>query len=83
MFNIENIEYDNVPFDHWIIDDFLDIEDAKKLSDELKKDRFSITMNNEVSKIAKTYQPNMSKYIERLVYNDLRKNNMIEKIELL
>ena len=55
----------------------------KKLSDELKKDRFSITMNNEVSKIAKTYQPNMSKYIERLVYNDLRKNNMIEKIELL
>ena len=30
MFNIENIEYDNVPFDHWIIDDFLDIEDAKK-----------------------------------------------------
>ena len=55
----------------------------KKLSDELKKDRFSITMNNEVSKIAKTYQPNMSKYIERLVYNDIRKNNMIEKIELL
>lgn len=34
MFNIENIEYDNVPFDHWIIDDFLDIEDAKKLSNE-------------------------------------------------
>ena len=55
----------------------------KKLSDELKKDRFSITMNNEVSKIAKKYQPNMSKYIEWLVYTDLRKNNMIEKIELL
>jgi hypothetical protein len=55
----------------------------KKLSDELKKDRFSITMNIEVSKIAKAYQPNMSKYIERLVYNDLRKNNMIPKIELL
>ena len=34
MFNIENIEYDNVPFDHWIIDDFLDIEGGKKLSDE-------------------------------------------------
>ena len=31
-FNIENIKFNKSPFDHWIIDDFLDIEDAKKLS---------------------------------------------------
>ena len=34
MFNTHNIKFDNNPFDHWIIDDFLDIEDAKKLSNQ-------------------------------------------------
>ena len=28
MFNISNIKYDNHPFDHWLIEDFLNVEDA-------------------------------------------------------
>jgi hypothetical protein len=54
----------------------------KKLNEDEKKDKLSITMNIEVSKAAKEYQPNMSKYIEYLVYNDLRKNNKINDIIL-
>lgn len=32
--NVDNIIYDNDPFDHWIIDNFLPIEEAKTLSKE-------------------------------------------------
>ena len=34
MFDISDIKYDNNPFDHWIIDNFLDIQDAKNVSEE-------------------------------------------------
>ena len=34
MFNTDNITYSNDPFDHWILDDFLDVNDAKKLSSQ-------------------------------------------------
>jgi hypothetical protein len=33
-FNLQDIRYDNSPFDHWIIEDFLDIQDAKDVSKE-------------------------------------------------
>ena len=32
MFNIDNPKFDNYPFDHWTLNNFLDINDAKKLS---------------------------------------------------
>lgn len=50
----------------------------KKLNEENKKDRFSITMNSELSKLVKESQPNTSKYLEWLVYQDLKKNNKID-----
>ena len=34
MFNVDNIKSGNNPFDYWIIDNFLDIENAKQLSKE-------------------------------------------------
>ncbi len=33
-FNFSNIERYDSPFDHWVVSDFLDIEHAKKLSEE-------------------------------------------------
>ena len=33
-FNLDNIKYDNHPFDHWVMDDFLNIGDAKDVSSE-------------------------------------------------
>lgn len=55
----------------------------KKLTIEQKKTKLSITINRFlVMKITES-QPNMSKYIEFLVYNDLKKNNIIDKTMLL
>ena len=34
MFNTDNITYSNDPFDHWILDNFLDVNDARKLSNQ-------------------------------------------------
>ena len=34
MFNVDNIKSGNNPFDYWIIDNFLDIENARQLSKE-------------------------------------------------
>ena len=34
MFNTHNIKFDDNPFDHWIIEDFLDTQDAKDVSKE-------------------------------------------------
>lgn len=34
MFNLDNIKFYNDPFDHWILDDFLNLNEAKKLSAE-------------------------------------------------
>ena len=33
-FNLQDIEYNNNPFDHWIINDFLDIDTARQASKE-------------------------------------------------
>ena len=33
-FNINNIQNGNDPFNYWVIDNFLNLEDAKKLSKE-------------------------------------------------
>jgi len=43
-----------------------------------KKVRFSITMNSELSKIVKDLRPNMSKYLEWLVYRDLYNHNKLD-----
>ena len=34
MFNTDKIKYDSNPFDHWILDDFLDVNDARKISNQ-------------------------------------------------
>ena len=34
MFNTHNMKFDSNPFDHWVIDNFLDSVDAEKLSKE-------------------------------------------------
>ena len=34
LFNFDKIEFDNRPFDHWIMDDFLDVNDAITLSSQ-------------------------------------------------
>ena len=34
LFSTKNIKFDNNPFDHWIMDDFLDVKDARKVSHE-------------------------------------------------
>ena len=34
MFNTHNMKFDSTPFDHWVIDNFLDSVDAEKLSKE-------------------------------------------------
>ena len=33
-FNLQDIEYNNNPFDHWIINDFLDVDTARQASKE-------------------------------------------------
>jgi hypothetical protein len=53
-----------------------------KMNEDEKKSKISITMNLEVCHAAKRYQPNMSKYIEYLVYQDLKKNNKIDETML-
>ena len=34
LFSTKNIKFDNNPFDHWLIEDFLDVEDARHVSKE-------------------------------------------------
>ena len=51
----------------------------KKLNEENKKDRFSITLNKELSEKVRELKPNTSKYIEWLIYQDLKKNNQIDE----
>lgn len=51
----------------------------KKLDEENKKDRFSITLNKELSEKVRELKPNTSKYIEWLIYQDLKKNNEIDE----
>lgn len=50
----------------------------KKLNKEDKKIKVTITLNREIDRLAGE-QPNKSKYIENLIYFDLRKNNKINE----
>jgi hypothetical protein len=51
----------------------------KKLDDVEKKIGITITINQDLNKIISNNYKNKSKYFERLVYNDLLKNKMIDK----
>lgn len=53
------------------------------LKEEEKKARLSITMNPLLTEILKENKTNYSKYIERLVYKDLKKDGHIKKDILL
>ena len=48
----------------------------KKLKDEDKKIRVTITLDRLIAELA-SQEPNKSKYIEKLIYNDLVKKNKI------
>jgi hypothetical protein len=50
----------------------------KKLEPQDKKIKITITLNREIDRLA-SEQPNKSKYIEQLIYADLRKNNKINE----
>lgn len=49
----------------------------KKLNPEQLKIKLSIRLNSDLFKIVEENQPNKSKYLEWLVYQDLLKNNKI------
>ncbi len=49
-----------------------------KLNEEKKKSRFSVTINSELVKLVNETIDNKSKYLEWLVYQDLKKNNKID-----
>lgn len=50
-----------------------------KLTPETRKIKFSITVNPILFNQINQLEPNKSKYIERLIYNDLINNNLINK----
>ena len=54
----------------------------KKLNNDEKKIRVTITLNREIDKLA-SESNNKSKYIENLIYQDLLKNNRITNNILL
>ena len=51
----------------------------KKLTEEEKKIRTTITINRNLDKIVTDLMPNKSKYIEWLIYQDLSKTNKLPK----
>lgn len=51
----------------------------KKLTQEEKKIRTTITINRNLDKIVGDLMPNKSKYIEWLIYQNLSKNNQLPK----
>jgi hypothetical protein len=54
----------------------------KKLNESEKKSRMTVTINPIVAeKVNSTYN-NVSKHVEWLLYQDLRKNNKIDEIPL-
>jgi hypothetical protein len=54
----------------------------KKMREEEKKSKVSITINRDIINIVQELHTNKSKYIEWLIYQDLRKNNQIDDIML-
>jgi hypothetical protein len=51
-----------------------------KLKIEEKKIRVTVTLNRELDKLIGEIKPNKSAYIEKLIYNDLINNKIIDKI---
>lgn len=51
----------------------------KKLNDNEKKARVTISLNKQVAEILNTNYNNVSKHVEWLIYQDLKKNNIIDK----
>jgi len=51
----------------------------KKLTQEEKKVRTTITLSRNLDKIVGELMPNKSKYIEWLIYQNLSKNNQLPK----
>ena len=51
----------------------------KKLNENEKKIGVTITINQDLNKIISNKYKNKSKYFERLVYNDLLKNKLIDE----
>lgn len=54
----------------------------KKLPENEKKVTLSVTINPSIITKLDELQKNKSKYIEWLIYQDLRKNNLIDEIML-
>jgi hypothetical protein len=54
----------------------------KKLNEEQKKGKLSITINKLIADKLEEFYPNRSKYIENLIYKDFIKNNIIDKMLL-
>ena len=54
----------------------------EKLKPETLKVKLSIRINPELSKIMTELEPNKSKYIEYLIYLDLKNKNIINEIML-
>ena len=52
----------------------------KKLKTEEKKVRVTVTLNRELDALIGKIKSNKSAYIEKLIYDDLLKNNTIDKI---
>lgn len=49
-----------------------------KLDEIKKKTKVSVTLNTELLNVIKGKVDNISKYLERLMYQDLKKNNRID-----
>jgi hypothetical protein len=59
-----------------LMDIYIKTNMRKKLQENEKKVKITITLDREINKLA-SEKPNKSKYIENLIYNDLLKNNKI------
>jgi hypothetical protein len=55
----------------------------KKLKQEDKKVALNLTINPIIAKKINELHPNKSKYIEHIIYQDLRNNNQINEILFL
>jgi len=51
----------------------------KQLKPTERKTKFSITIHPSIFNVLETIKPNKSRYIERIIYEDLLKNNYIDK----
>lgn len=60
-----------------LVDIYIKTTMRKKLKNNEKKIRITITLNKEINKLI-SEKTNKSKYIEKLIYSDLLKNNEIK-----